>query len=119
MYYSIYISNDDELVENDILEKGWRGDILVRINKSFYNPTVITLSRLSEEFNNAIAENNVYEIDPSLVLVKQTNIKTIVETLIYLINNGYFLNIKPINLEKFLSDYDKNLQDINSWIKVR
>lgn len=115
---SIYFSNNDEIIEYDIIEKGWRGDILVEINKNFYHLTVITLDRLSKEFNDAVAENRIYNIDTNIVLVTETSRRIIIETLLYLIDNGYFINAKPVDLNEFLLDFDKDLQVIESWVKV-
>lgn len=116
--YSIYFSNNDDLIESDIMEKGWRGDILVKIDNLFFHPMVITLERLTKEFNDAINANRIYEIEPNLILVKETNRETIIDTLLSLIIDGYFSNVKPVNLEKFLLDYDKHLQSVEAWVKV-
>lgn len=116
--HNIYFSSVNDKIEEGIIEKGWRGDILVEIDDLYYNPSVITIERLNREFNNALIKNQFYDIDNNIVLVQETSEDCIIKTLIYLINNNYFSNVKPVNLTTFLLDYDSALQNIGSWVKV-
>ena len=113
----IFFSIDDELTDLDIQEKGWRGDVIVKIGEALFNPTIITLQRLMQEFNDAISQEQVYNIDPNLILVEQTEKRQIIKTLKELFLNGYFNKIKEIDLKKEFT-YCKNLQKIENWIQV-
>ena len=113
----IFFSVDDELTELDIQEKGWRGDVIVKIGESLFNPIIITPQRLISEFNDAVSHNQVYDIEPNIILVEKTEKKQIITTLEVLFQNGYFNKIKGIDLKTEFA-YSKKLQEIKNWIQV-
>ena len=115
---NIFFSEDNELVELDVIESECRGDVVVKIGNCYYHPLVITPSRLNVNFNIMVKKYGFYECNPCLVLVKNLKKETIIETILKLYNNDYFSQIKPINFERFCSIYEILSKDINEWIKV-
>ncbi len=114
----IFFSIDDDLTELEIIDKGWRGDILVEINGILFNPTVITPERLFNEFNIANAKKQIYDIDNNIVLVEKTDKHSIVKTLIQLVDWGYFSKVKQVNLNKDLCFNNSSLCDLKNWVQV-
>jgi len=114
----IFFSVDSQLIEFDIQEKGWRGDIIVKIGDEIFKPILITPTRLFHEFQQSINQNQIYDIEPNIILVEKTVKKTIINTIIELCNNGYFSKVKPIDLEQEYSLYSRELQEIKNWVKV-
>ncbi len=114
----IFFSIDDDLTELDIIEKGWRGDVLVEINEALFKPTLITPERLFNEFNIATSKNQVYDIDNNIVLVEKTDKSSIVNTLLKLIDLGYFSRVKQVDLVKDLNFTNNLLYDLKNWVRV-
>lgn len=115
---NIFFSVDDSLTELDIIEKGWRGDILVQIENVLFNPTVFTPERLCNEFNNANSKKQVYDIDNNIVLVEKTDRLSIIETLAKLVDLGYFTKVKQVDLKKDFNFTKNALCDLKNWIQV-
>lgn len=114
----IFFSENDELAEQDIQEKGWRGDIIVKIGEDLFKPSVMTPMRLFAQFNHFVKIGQVYDIDQNLILVEQTDRNTIINVLVRLMEIGYFSRLKPIDLKKEYASCFQELQDLKNWVKV-
>jgi hypothetical protein len=115
----IFFSEDDELVELYFIEKGWRGDIIVKIGDDLFKPEAITPDRLLSEFNYSIDEGRVYDISPCLILAENVKKETIIKTIAELARKGYYFGeFKPIDLKKEFSKVFQELQDLKNWVKV-
>lgn len=114
----IYFSENDEFLEDIVIEKCWRGDIIVKIDNELFSATAITPERILGEFNNAINDGEIYAIDNNLILVENTKRDTIIATIVALAKNDYFSNTKPIDLKKEYANYCQELQELKNWVQV-
>jgi len=93
----IFFSEDSEWTEFDIVNKGWRGDIWVKINQDAYHVCAYRLDRLQDDFNYTIKEGDFYVPDHNLIFVTETSKKEIVDTINYLAKQKYFSNCKCLD----------------------
>ena len=114
----IFFSTNDDRAEDEAPDKGWRGDIIVKIGEELFNPTTMTPDRLLVEFNRSFAKKKVYDIDNNLILVEQADRNTIIKTLVELTKGGYFSKVKPIDLKQEYASCFQELQDLKNWTKV-
>jgi len=114
----IFFSENDDRTESGVQEKGWRGDVVVKIGEELFKPTIFTPDRLLVEFNYSMNEGKVYDIDHNLILAERTDRNTIIKTIVELSKNGYFSRIKTVDLKKEYASCFQELQDINNWVKV-
>ncbi|MCH5172524.1 MAG: hypothetical protein J1F31_06835 [Erysipelotrichales bacterium] len=111
----IYFSEDDELVELNVIESECRADVIVKIGNSYYNPFIITPTRLSINFKHMMKKFGFYECRPCLVLVTDLKKETIINAILKLHENDYFSQIKPIDFEKYCSHL---ILEFDKWTKV-
>jgi len=93
----IFFSEDSEWTEFDFVNKGWRGDVWVKIHQDVYRVCAFTLLRLQQEFDYTIEEDGFYVPDPNLIFVKETSKQEIVGTINYLANQNFFSQCKPLD----------------------
>lgn len=93
----IYFQDDSELAEYEAINKGYRHDVFVKVNKEIFNVRVYSLIRLQEDFESEIETYGFYAVEPNLILVNDTNKEEIVSTINRLFQQCYFTEIKPEN----------------------
>lgn len=99
MNLTIFCINNDELIELEYFNKGYRNDIYVKIDEltfhlNFYNPT-----RLIQDFENEMDSYGYFQIEPNLILVNEVSINEIIKTIYYLIRIKYFNEIMDIKID--------------------
>lgn len=92
----IYFLDNSELSEFEAIQKGYRLDVYVKIEQSYYNVRVYDLIRLKQDFDDEVENDGYYLIEPNLILVKEVNRKEIKFTVGNLYKQGYFANLKPL-----------------------
>ncbi|WP_330441748.1 hypothetical protein [Flavobacterium sp. C4GT6] len=97
MDIDIFCLDNTEYAEFDAVNRGYRGDIYVRINEYYYNLNVYDIVRLQQDFELELEEYGVYTPDPNLVLVKEVNNTNIKEIVNHLIKSGYFNEIQRVS----------------------
>lgn len=114
----IYFSENNELVELEVQQKEYRSDIIVKIGNNLFQPTLITPSRLFIDFKNSINEGRIFEFEPNLILVENTQKNTIINILVKLTDLGFFSKLAPVDIKKKYKTYFTELQDLNNWSRV-
>ena len=93
----IFFSEDSEWTEFMFVQKGWRGDVCVKINQDAYHVCVYTLLRLQQDFDHLMGEYGFYVPDHNLIFVTETSKKEIVDTINHLAKQKYFSNCKCLD----------------------
>lgn len=117
----IFFADDDDYTEYSSIENGSRNDIVVQVKGKLYHPSVYSLFTLTQEFNEAMQNRRVYDIDNNLVLVENLNKENIVETLVYLARANYFQRVKEITLDsEFRESFIlfPHLKTLEGWVRV-
>jgi len=114
----IFLSDDSELADYAFIDKCFRSDVLVQIGNELYKPNFYHIVRLTQEYNDSISANEVYEIDNNVVLVEETSKKKIIEAILALHKAKYFNKVKPINLLEEYNSYSTELQKLSNWKQV-
>ncbi|MCL2082463.1 MAG: hypothetical protein FWH04_04405 [Oscillospiraceae bacterium] len=99
----IFFSEDSELIEGDVILKGWRGDVFVRISDRIYKLEVITPGRLQDDFEYEMENEGHYLVEPNIVLVRETSKKEIINTINHLCEECYFNKIKELEAKNINS----------------
>ena len=97
--------DDSELMEFNSINKGYRGDIYVKLNDSYYNLNFYDIVRLKQDFEKEIEDYGIFSPDPNIVIVKDVNKNEIKESIENLKRKKYFDEIKPLS--------DKDIRDLN------
>ena len=90
----IFFSEDSEYTEFYAPQKGWRGDIWVKIDQNAYNISAFIPLRLQQDFDHEIGRCGHYFPDPNLIFVKETSKAEIISTINWLAEQGYFSGLK-------------------------
>jgi len=93
----IFFSEDSEWTEFDVVNKGWRGDVWVKIHQATYRVCAFTLLRLQQDFDFTMEESDFYVPDPNLFFVKETSKEEIINTINYLVEQKHFSNFKCLD----------------------
>lgn len=92
----ITFEDDTELAEFEAVNKGYRNDVYVTIDKSTFNVAVYSMIRLQQDFESEVDNYGFYSVDANLVIVKETCRKEIIKAINNLYEEGYFNKIKPL-----------------------
>lgn len=95
-YIEIFCLDNSELFKYESLNRGFRNDIYVKTNNSFYNITIYDIIRLQQDFEAWESGYGFFNIAPNIVIVKEVTFQNIRLTLEKLHLCNYFQNIKPI-----------------------
>lgn len=93
MKVEIIFDDDTELAEFEALNKGYRGDVIVKIGSSSYKVYVISMIRLQQDFETETRDSGYYLSEPNMIIVKDTTKKEIEETIIRMFKCKYFEKI--------------------------
>ena len=92
----IFFADDSEYVEETSINNGSRHDVIVQIGDTLYNPAIYCIETLTQEFREAEFNNQIYEIDNALILVKEVNKKEVIRTILFLYKIIWKKNIKGV-----------------------
>lgn len=95
----IYLLLDDERTEWEAVQKGWRNDVIVYCNDSFFQLNMFTPLRLTQDFETEIESYGFYAVDENIVLVSAADKQTVVFTILKLYETDYFDKIKSFECE--------------------
>ncbi|MEW4412340.1 hypothetical protein [Clostridium sp. AN503] len=93
MELEIIFEDDTELAEFEALNKGYRGDVIVKVDKKVYKVYVISMIRLQQDFETEIQDSGYYLSEPNMIIVKETTKQEIEETIIHMFKCKYFERI--------------------------
>jgi hypothetical protein len=95
-----FCTDNSEYAEFDAVNRGYRGDIYIKIGKEYFNLHVYDPVRLSQDFNHEIEEYGFFSSEPNIVIVPEVNSWEIVQLAKYLFKSKYFLRIKPTSADE-------------------
>lgn len=114
----IFLSENNDRVEEESILRGCRTDVLVEIDGFYYKPFINTLERLSQEITDAFVRSASYDIDPCQIIVQSSSRDNIIKTILFLHNKGFFNAFVPINLQTIYQHTFPHLSDIANWTKI-
>ena len=117
----IFFADDSEYSEVNSIDGGSRHDVIVQIGDALYHPAFYHIFTLTQEFNRAIDQNQIYDIDNTIILVKEVSKKEIIRTVLSLCESKYFDKVKPIDLqEEYKGSFElfPKLQTLSGWVQV-
>jgi hypothetical protein len=93
MKLEILFEYDTELAEFEALNKGYRGDVTVKIGDKSYKVYVTSMIRLQQDFETEIRDSGYYLSVPNMIIVKETTKQEIQDTIIQMFECKYFEKI--------------------------
>ena len=114
----IFVSENNDRVEMESIERGFRSDILVEIDGKYYRLAVSTIDRLTQEVKDAFRNSRTYEMNPCQVIVREASLDDIVETILALCNNCFFESFMPVDLGVLYSCGFQYLSNIENWTRI-
>lgn len=114
----IFLSEDNNRIEEESISKGCRTDVLVEIDGFYYTPFVNTLERLYQEVTDAFAQGVAYNIDPCQIIVQTSSKDNIIKTILLLYDEGYFDAFVPIDIKKTYQHTFPHLSVIENWNRI-
>lgn len=77
MNLEVIYEDDTELAEYEAFNKGYRKDVIVRIEEKLYKVYIISIIRLQQDFELEQSENGYYLSEPNTLIVKEVTKKEI------------------------------------------
>ena len=93
MKLEIVYEDDTELAEFEAFNKGYRGDVIVKIGNSSYKVYVTSMIRLQQDFEMEIQDSGYYLPEPNMIIVKDTTKQEIEDAIIQMFECKYFEKI--------------------------
>lgn len=90
MNLEIIYEDDTELAEYEAFDKGYRGDIIVKIGEKKYRIYVVSMLRLQQDFETEYEDSGYYLSEPNTILVKETSRKEIEDIITQMYKCKYF-----------------------------
>ncbi len=114
----IYFSEDSELMEIDIADRGVRHDVLAEYNQRYFELEFITIERLSSEYyySKQLPDPYIYTLD-SVILVDYVSKENIIKTILQL-GEKYFDSRQDIGTLSKYFKWHPDLQSIDNWVRV-
>lgn len=99
-----YLNGNDLLMESHYLDKGYRDDVLIKIQESFYEVYFFTADALEYEMT-----RDGYFSLPGMIILEEITTDKITIALKQLVERGYFNHLNK------LTDFDESLRFSASW----
>ena len=96
----VFCTDNSDYAEVVCIDKGYRGDIYVKVNDEYFNLNVYDPVRLKQDFEHEYEEYGFFFSDPNLVIVPEVNRQEIVEIAKHLFKSKYFERIKPTSADE-------------------
>ena len=93
MKLEILFEYDTELAEFEALNKGYRGDVTVKIGDKSYKVYVTSMIRLQQDFETETKNGDYFISEPLTIIVTNTDKETIKNTTIKMVKCKYFETI--------------------------
>lgn len=100
MKIEMFVIYGDDKNYLDFQDKGWRDDIIVKINDEYFNLNIYTLESFVFDMNLTIKNHGTYIMDPNIIIVEKMDYQSILKNIIDNYQNDYFNNIKPCKINK-------------------
>ena len=113
----IFFSEDSDLVELEMKQKQWRGDVLVQLGNDLYKVAFITLERLSNEYKISKENDNPYILH-SMMIVYKIDKQTIIASIVKAYERKMLPAFRKVDLAKEYKHTFPELADISNWVQV-
>lgn len=90
MNIEILFQDDTDLAEYEAENKGYRSDVVVRVNGKTYKLFVTTMVRLQQDFESDVKHMGYYCPDRNMIIVAETSKSQIEHTIKELYKGGCF-----------------------------
>lgn len=105
MNIKIFFDEDNEYSEFTYYEKDCRFGIIVVLNEKKYKINVYGITRLNQEFNECIKNNEIFFVEPNLIIVKDVTKQNIIDAILCISNEYIFFSQLKIENDIDLSKY--------------
>lgn len=109
MGIKIYFDEDTEYSEFLYYSKDYRLGILVVVDNKAYKLNIYGITRLNQEFLECVNNNEVFYIEPNLIVVNTVNKETIINSIVQICNEYDFLGQlkceENLDLSKYVNVY--------------
>ena len=92
MEIKIYFDEDTEYSEFMYYNKDYRLGIIVVLNNKKYKLNIYGITRLNQEFNDCLNNNEVFYIEPNLIIVKEVTKENIINSILGICREFDFLS---------------------------
>lgn len=86
----IVYQNEGERFDFESMNKGYREDVYVYLEKKKYKLSVYTITRLNQDFEMEIKEYGFFQMPTNLILVKEISKDVINNTIVELRKRNFF-----------------------------
>jgi len=97
---SVYCIDNSDRTEVESSHRGYRDDIFVCVDGQIFNVIIYDIVRLQQDFETRIQEEQYFDIEPNIVLVREVKRENIIFTLEKLQEDDYFGKIKPVDRQQ-------------------
>ena len=117
----IYVEDNSEFRQYEANMKEFRYDVYAKIDGNYYNLSFITFNRLKQEVESCFEENEIYDIDNNIVIVKEITNEEIINNILYLKDHqNYFAKTKPCTINNShiiyeLTEVEKKEKEKMGW----
>ena len=105
MEIKIYFDEDTEYSEFMYYNKDYRLGIIVEHNNRKYKLNIYGITRLNQEFNDCLHNNEVFYIEPDLIIVEEVNKENIINSILGVCKGFDFLSQLKVEDKLDLSKY--------------
>ena len=112
----LYISDDSELIEKDVVEKGLR-EVLVENDGRCYLIEVMTIDRFYGEYRYSAENGEVMTLDQSTIIVDSVAKECVIELLLK-VDMLWITGLTPIDLDAMFSNTFPHLSKIENWMYI-
>ncbi|TYA11220.1 hypothetical protein FRY98_18795 [Paenibacillus faecis] len=78
---SVYCIDNSDRTEVESSHRGYRDDIFVCVDGQIFNVIIYDIVRLQQDFETRIQEEQYFDIEPNIVLVREVKRENIIFTL--------------------------------------
>lgn len=105
MDIKIYFDEDSDYSEFLYCNKDYRLGVIVVQNDSKYRINIYGITRLNQEFNDSINNNEVFYVEPNLIVVEKVTKQSIIKAILEICKEFNFLQQLKIEDNIDLSRY--------------
>jgi len=95
--YNIIYENDQEITEDEALNKGFRDDVIIAIGEKNYKLYITDMKRLEQDFNSEVENSGVYSNKPNMIIVNEVTKAEIKKTIEIMFEREIFKAIGYMN----------------------
>jgi len=95
--YNIIYENDQEITENEAVNKGFRNDVIVAIGEKNYKLYITNIKKLEQDFYAEVEDGGVYSSKPNMIIVTKVTKAEIEKTIKILFERKFFKVVGYMN----------------------